>query len=44
MLRTIEQFGIDQARRHKDGLETCFEALADNPLLGRSSEEVAPSR
>ncbi len=39
---TIERFGIDQARRYRDGLERCFETLAENPLLGRSAEELAP--
>jgi toxin ParE1/3/4 len=40
---TIEQFGVNQARRYRDGLETCFSALAENPLLGRSTEELAPN-
>ena len=39
---TIERFGVDQARRYRDGLETCFSALAANPLLGRTAEELAP--
>ena len=38
---TIERFGIEQARRYRDGLEFCFQSLADNPLLGRSAEELA---
>lgn len=40
---TIEQFGINQARRYRDGLETCFQTLADNPMLGRSASELAPN-
>ena len=39
---TIGQFGIKQARRYRDGLETCFQALAENPKLGRSAEQLAP--
>jgi len=39
---TIEQFGIEQARRYRDGLETCFLDLAKNPKLGRSAERLAP--
>ena len=38
---TIERFGINQARRYRDGLEASFESLAANPLLGRSAEELA---
>jgi toxin ParE1/3/4 len=38
---TIERFGIEQARHYRDGLELCFERLAENPLLGRSAEELA---
>ena len=26
---TIEQFGIEQARRYRDMLETCFQTLAE---------------
>lgn len=39
---TIETFGVEQARAYRDGLEACFEALADNPNLGRSAERLAP--
>ena len=35
---TIEHFGIEQARRYRDGLEAGFQNLADNPLLGHSAE------
>ena len=34
---TIETFGIEQSRRYRDGLNTCFQTLADNPILGRSA-------
>ena len=40
---TIETLGIEQARRYRDALETCFNNLAANPLLGRSAEHLAPS-
>ncbi len=40
---SIKQFGIKQARRYRDGLETCFQTLAENPRLGRSAEQLAPS-
>ena len=35
---TIERFGVEQARRYRDGLKTCFVQLADNPALGREAE------
>ena len=35
---TIERFGIEQARRYRDGLKTCFDQLAGNPALGRGAE------
>ena len=34
---TIEQFGIKQARRYRDGFERTFQALADQSLRGRSA-------
>ena len=37
---TIEQFGIEQSRRYRDGLKTCFDQLADNPKLGRKAEQL----
>ena len=37
---TIERFGIEQARRYRDSLKTCFDQLADNPALGRSVEQL----
>lgn len=40
---SIDRFGIKQARRYRDGLETCFQTLAQNPELGRSAEQLAPS-
>ncbi|QOJ23821.1 MAG: type II toxin-antitoxin system RelE/ParE family toxin [Gammaproteobacteria bacterium] len=40
---TIQSFGIEQARFYRDGLNNCFEILADNPHLGRSAAELAPN-
>jgi len=37
---TIERFGIEQARRYRDGLKTCFNQLANNPALGRRAEQL----
>jgi toxin ParE1/3/4 len=37
---TIEHFGINQARRYRDGLKTCFDQLAGNPTLGREAEQL----
>ena len=37
---TIERFGIEQARRYRDGLKTCFDQLAYNPVLGRRVEQL----
>ena len=39
---TIDTLGIEQARRYRDGLETCFRNLAANPRLGRSAQDLAP--
>jgi len=38
---TIERFGINQARRYRDGLKTCFDQLEENPTLGREAEQLA---
>ncbi len=39
---TIQSFGIKQARFYRDGLNNCFEILAENPKLGRSAAELSP--
>ena len=39
---TIENFGIKQARRYRDGLESRFQTLANNPFIGRSADDLAP--
>jgi len=38
---TIQTFGIEQARFYRDGLNHCFEILAENPQLGRNATELA---
>jgi len=38
---TIAQFGIEQARRYRDGLERVFRMLAENPRRGRSAAQFA---
>jgi toxin ParE1/3/4 len=38
---TIERFGIQQARRYRNGLERSFQMLADHPMRGRSAAELA---
>lgn len=40
---TIQNFGIEQARFYRDGLNNCFEILAENPQLGRSAADLAPN-
>ena len=40
---TIQTFGVEQARFYRDGLNNCFEILAENPQLGRSAAELAPN-
>ena len=37
---TIGRFGVEQARRYRDELRTCFAQLADNPRLGRRAEQL----
>lgn len=39
---TISHFGIEQARRYRDGLVECFSQLAETPLLGRNAGELSP--
>lgn len=40
--RTIERFGLPQARRLRDLFETTLRLLADSPLLGHTNEELDP--
>ncbi len=37
---TIENFGIEQARRYRDDLFLAFKTLADNPRMGRDFSRV----
>ena len=37
---TIEQFGIKQARRYRDGFERAFKMISDHPLSGRSAVQL----
>ena len=37
---TVDTFGIEQARRYRDELESCFQTLAANPMIGRSADEL----
>jgi toxin ParE1/3/4 len=37
---TMLQFGLEQSRRYRDGLQSCFEALAENPQIGRAVPEL----
>ena len=39
---TIKQFGIQQARRYRDGLKQILRKLAEYPNSGRSAEHLAP--
>jgi len=39
---TIRKWGTAQAERYLDRIEACFEMLAENPMLGRQCEGIAP--
>ena len=39
---TSAEFGESKARKYRDHLKGCFDALLTNPHLGRSAEELAP--
>ena len=39
----IINFGLPQADQYYDGLIEQFELLADNPLIGKNSEELSPN-
>ena len=43
---TLQEFGLQQSHRYRDGIKACFQNVADNPDLGRhdcstSSSETA---
>lgn len=39
---TVERFGVGQARRLRDTLQTTLNKLAESPLIGRAHEELDP--
>ena len=39
---TIEHHGLVLARKYLHGLQTCFEHLAEHPMLGRRADRIAP--
>ena len=39
---TIQTLGIEQARRYRDSLETCFTNLAANPLEWAAASKTWP--
>ena len=39
---TIGRFGIEQARRYRDGLVNCLSQIAETPLIGRSADDLNP--
>ena len=39
---TIAEFGVAQARKYRDQFGRCFASLVENPMLGRSADELAP--
>ncbi|MYB17619.1 MAG: type II toxin-antitoxin system RelE/ParE family toxin [Holophagales bacterium] len=39
---TIEQHGLASARKYLNGLHSCFELLAEYPMLGRRADRIAP--
>ena len=39
---TIEHHGLALARKYLNSLQTCFEHLAEHPMLGRRTDRIAP--
>jgi len=39
---TLRTWGEEQAARYIDGLEACFQMLADDPALGRACSDIRP--
>jgi len=39
---TVLTWGTEQATRYLDDLETCCQALAENPALGRLCKDLRP--
>ena len=42
-LYTLQEFGLEQSHRYRDGIKACFQNLADNPRLGRRADNLAPA-
>ena len=40
-LYTLQEFGLEQSHRYRDGIKACFQNLADNPRLGRRADNLA---
>lgn len=38
---TIEEHGLASARKYLDDLHTCFERLAEHPMIGRRADQIA---
>ena len=38
---TIEQHGLALAKKYVNGLQACFEHLAEYPMLGRRADRIA---
>jgi toxin ParE1/3/4 len=39
---TIQNFGVEQARRYRDGLKRAFEFIAADPYGGRDQSHIRP--
>jgi toxin ParE1/3/4 len=38
---TLEKWGAEQAIRYVQGLQTCFQNLAENPGIGRACDAIS---
>jgi len=39
---TLDTWGVDQTLRYLDGLEACFNRLAETPRIGRQCDRIRP--
>jgi toxin ParE1/3/4 len=39
---TLETWGVDQAVRYAQGLQSSFQFLAENPGIGRACDAISP--
>ena len=37
---TIDRYGIEQARTHRDSMISCFQSVAENPGIGRKVDSI----